>query len=181
MGDLLTAASALAGAAIGAGASIGVSMRQRRSEIERERSHQDKLVKEEARISARILQSDLIEARNRLGRALHWRRYWAAHFALPTAGWDNYRASVARHMPVSGWADVSQYFLSASIVERQAIGARQDLNEARPSLTDYQRHQIELTLWRAKKALGALENFSGDSEQRRSEESRPEGPRTASR
>lgn len=118
-------------------------------------------------MSARILQSDLIEETNRLQRALDWNRFWAPHFSLSNDAWLEYRASTARHMNADDWAVVSTYYLVVGICERQAIGARADSSEQRPTLTDFQRWNITVALDAGKQALHALERFSGDTTQSR--------------
>lgn len=167
----------VSGAAVGALATLRAAARQqahvenldatRRREAARAQDERQLAVaREEARISARILQADVIEGSNRLQRALDWDRFWAPHFALSTDTWTEYRASVARHMEADGWAVVSIYFMLSSICERQAIGAREFVGGARPALTNYQRWQITSALDAGRRALEALEEFSGDAAQR---------------
>jgi hypothetical protein len=84
-------------------------------------------------------------------------------FALPLDAWPQFREIIAKHMPLEDWKIVSAAFGSFDTTELQAAAARDVVGHPRPVLTEPTKRQIALSLRRAKRALDALERFSGDS------------------
>lgn len=179
----------LGGAVIGAGATALVSLVQQRKDAQAERSRREeeaerdrairaearslaaKAAEEEARVAARLLQADTLQARLRVRAALKNDKYWSEPFALPQQSWHDYREQMARHLPGDGWTLVSRWFRSASSLEAQAVAAR-SLHEGvrRPQPTGTGRRQLQLALTRADQALQVLEQFTGDTDRTVDEE-----------
>lgn len=182
--EIATGLLALLGAGIGAGATTWAAVRQQKADARQERARRDaederrrdereaqrdaerEAAQQEARVAARILLADLLQATNRMRQAKdRYERYWSPRFALPTESWLEHRQVVARYMEPAGWNYVRLFYRSLGIVELQAAGAREDTEEKRPSLTEFQAKQIRIALRRSEPAGEALREFSGDETQ----------------
>jgi hypothetical protein len=136
---------------------------------ERRREHVQRAAVEEAnarrassaRIAARLLQSELAVARWRLDRTDRLNRFWREDFALPLSDWMLYRETVAEYMPTEGWLDVAACYRSLETTELQARLARDLSNDLRAPLTAPTKEQIRISRRNLKRALEALEGFSG--------------------
>lgn len=134
---------------------------QRQRELTAERDER----KERAKVTARLLLADLLQATNRLRLALRNEKYWSPRFSLSLDAWLEHRAVVARYMDHDQWSKVSRFYRSLGTVELQAQGARDGSDTSRPALSKYQRNQIEIARERGREAKVVLQVFSGDSKQ----------------
>jgi hypothetical protein len=110
---IVAAASTIAGAVIGGGASY-IATREANRSAERREARQ---VHATTRAAARLVYSELGEAEGYLGqlrrREISWPRHEAAiRAALPRASWIAHRATLARAVAVDDWLLLDQAYVA---------------------------------------------------------------------
>jgi hypothetical protein len=152
-------AASLLGAIVGGVATFGGTLFGEHAQLRRDASRRDTEAAEKALIAARIVQSDLVWARDRAQLALRNGKYWSRRYELKTDAWRAYREilALALNSP-HDWGQVQQGFLAIETLELQAGRGRTEGDpRSRTSLSDYWRVRTEESLETIRDALAALE------------------------
>jgi hypothetical protein len=154
-GPAISAAAALVGALVGAGATVwaGSAEAHRRAKSEAEASRR------RARVGARLLWADLEWAQRRVAQAQREGRFWSADAEpWPEQTWLSYRESLAEALD-DQWPAVRVALRSLRVQAVRSSDARRAADEPRPGLSKSDRAQLRYTAHALKAGLTALESL----------------------
>lgn len=113
-----------------------------------------------ARAAARLLSTDLVEARDMLDTALQHERWWPGVVRVPGSGWTEHRAPLALRLDGEEWARLADAFESLALLERILALAPLPPGQLR-ELEPEERDRLEVTLGRVVEGLTVLERHGG--------------------
>jgi hypothetical protein len=118
--------------------------------------------KEQALISARIVQSELAWAETRVGQALDTGKYWSAAYGLEESDWLAHREQLAIALDDPGkWSTVRDGFRSMHVLELQASKRRPD-HWTKVEINDWGRKELDHGLGRIRAAIDVLRPLAQD-------------------
>lgn len=113
---LVTLLAVLVGGVLSWIAQSQLAERRARFERDAEDKSAERLIKTEARAAARILQSDLLAAANRLERMAE-RGQWLSFYALAPTSWGYGQASLAKRLDAVAWGTIAEAVMQLRAVD----------------------------------------------------------------